>query len=166
MALSALGRHEEAFFALCVSVAIDRNPQSVRHELTRVSYQKKFKFIHLNIFTEKPTKQRLRIKWVKFCIHQNEKEFWKVARITFFLITKSEELIFEFCKNKDDCSKNQFSAYQHEIAEPRRTNTWIYTFFGNSLNLHNLEHTFAYEVLCWIAAKPLGYKVSWKLMNK
>ena len=36
LALSALGRHEEAVFALCTSVAIDKNPQNVRHELTRV----------------------------------------------------------------------------------------------------------------------------------
>ena len=36
VALSALGRHEEALFALCISVAIDKNPQAVRHELIKV----------------------------------------------------------------------------------------------------------------------------------
>ncbi|XP_076379435.1 LON peptidase N-terminal domain and RING finger protein 3 isoform X2 [Megalopta genalis] len=35
VALSALGRHEEALFAFCISVAIDRNPQAVRHELIK-----------------------------------------------------------------------------------------------------------------------------------
>ncbi|KAF7391046.1 hypothetical protein HZH66_009526 [Vespula vulgaris] len=39
VALSALGRYEEAFFALCISVAIDKNPQVVRHELTRVLHR-------------------------------------------------------------------------------------------------------------------------------
>ncbi|XP_034935450.1 LON peptidase N-terminal domain and RING finger protein 3 [Chelonus insularis] len=39
VALSALGRHEEAFVALCTSVAIDKNPQIVRHELTRVLHR-------------------------------------------------------------------------------------------------------------------------------
>ncbi|KOX72599.1 LON peptidase N-terminal domain and RING finger protein 3 [Melipona quadrifasciata] len=38
VALSALGRHEEALFALCISVAIDKNPQAVRHELIKVLY--------------------------------------------------------------------------------------------------------------------------------
>lgn len=36
IALSALGRHEEALYALCISVAIDKNPQAVRYELTKV----------------------------------------------------------------------------------------------------------------------------------
>jgi len=36
--LSALGRHEEALYALCISVAIDKNPQAVRHELIKVRY--------------------------------------------------------------------------------------------------------------------------------
>lgn len=39
-ALSALGRHEEALLALCTYVVIDRNPQAVKHELTRVSKRK------------------------------------------------------------------------------------------------------------------------------
>ncbi|XP_017760534.1 PREDICTED: LON peptidase N-terminal domain and RING finger protein 3 [Eufriesea mexicana] len=39
VALSALGRHEEALFALCISVAIDKNPQAVRHELIKVLYK-------------------------------------------------------------------------------------------------------------------------------
>ncbi|XP_076287505.1 LON peptidase N-terminal domain and RING finger protein 3 isoform X2 [Lasioglossum baleicum] len=38
-ALSALGRHEEALFAFCISVAIDKNPQAVRHELVKVLYK-------------------------------------------------------------------------------------------------------------------------------
>lgn len=38
IALSALGRHEEAIYALCISVAIDKNPQAVRHELTKVCF--------------------------------------------------------------------------------------------------------------------------------
>ncbi|XP_029050675.1 LON peptidase N-terminal domain and RING finger protein 3 [Osmia bicornis bicornis] len=39
MALSALGRHEEALFALCISVAIDKNPQAVRHDLIKMLYK-------------------------------------------------------------------------------------------------------------------------------
>ncbi|XP_033231307.1 LON peptidase N-terminal domain and RING finger protein 3 [Belonocnema kinseyi] len=39
LALSALGRHEEAVFALCTSAAIDKNPQNVRHELTRALHR-------------------------------------------------------------------------------------------------------------------------------
>ncbi|XP_017886533.1 LON peptidase N-terminal domain and RING finger protein 3 [Ceratina calcarata] len=39
LALSALGRYEDALFALCISVAIDRNPQAVRHELIKVLYK-------------------------------------------------------------------------------------------------------------------------------
>ncbi|XP_070167369.1 LON peptidase N-terminal domain and RING finger protein 3 [Polyergus mexicanus] len=39
IALSALGRHEEAIYALCISVAIDKNPQAVRHELTKVLHR-------------------------------------------------------------------------------------------------------------------------------
>ncbi|XP_012282081.1 LON peptidase N-terminal domain and RING finger protein 3 [Orussus abietinus] len=40
VALSALGRHEEALFALCTSVAIDGHPQvQVRHEVTRVLHR-------------------------------------------------------------------------------------------------------------------------------
>ncbi|XP_043467921.1 LON peptidase N-terminal domain and RING finger protein 3 [Leptopilina heterotoma] len=39
LALSALGRHEEAVFALCTSVAIDKNSQNVRHELTRALHR-------------------------------------------------------------------------------------------------------------------------------
>ncbi|XP_066590063.1 LON peptidase N-terminal domain and RING finger protein 3 [Prorops nasuta] len=39
LALSALGRHEEALFALCISVAIDKNPQTVRHELARILHK-------------------------------------------------------------------------------------------------------------------------------
>lgn len=38
IALSALGRHEEALYALCISVAIDKNPQAVRYELTKVHF--------------------------------------------------------------------------------------------------------------------------------
>ncbi|EZA54315.1 LON peptidase N-terminal domain and RING finger protein [Ooceraea biroi] len=39
IALSALGRHEEALYALCISVAIDKNPQAVRYELTKVLHR-------------------------------------------------------------------------------------------------------------------------------
>ncbi|KYQ51250.1 LON peptidase N-terminal domain and RING finger protein 3, partial [Trachymyrmex zeteki] len=39
IALSALGRHEEALYALCISVAIDKNPQAVRHELTKILHR-------------------------------------------------------------------------------------------------------------------------------
>ncbi|XP_063982548.1 LON peptidase N-terminal domain and RING finger protein 3 [Diachasmimorpha longicaudata] len=39
VALSALGRHEEAFLALCISVAIEKNTQNVRHELMRVLHR-------------------------------------------------------------------------------------------------------------------------------
>ncbi|XP_015596385.1 LON peptidase N-terminal domain and RING finger protein 3 [Cephus cinctus] len=39
VALAALGRHEEALFAFCTSVAIDRNPQTVRQEITRVLHR-------------------------------------------------------------------------------------------------------------------------------
>ncbi|XP_074108518.1 LON peptidase N-terminal domain and RING finger protein 3 [Cotesia typhae] len=39
VALSALGRHEEAFVAFCTSVAIDKNTQNIRHELTRVLHR-------------------------------------------------------------------------------------------------------------------------------
>ncbi|XP_020278799.1 LON peptidase N-terminal domain and RING finger protein 1 isoform X2 [Pseudomyrmex gracilis] len=39
IALSALGRHEEALYALCMSVAIDKNPQAVRHELTKILHR-------------------------------------------------------------------------------------------------------------------------------
>ncbi|KAK0178402.1 hypothetical protein PV328_002352 [Microctonus aethiopoides] len=39
VALSVLGRHEEAFFALCTCAAIDKNPQSIRHELIRVLHR-------------------------------------------------------------------------------------------------------------------------------
>ncbi|KYN40189.1 LON peptidase N-terminal domain and RING finger protein 3 [Trachymyrmex septentrionalis] len=39
IALSALGRHEEALYALCISVAIDKNPQAVRHELIKILHR-------------------------------------------------------------------------------------------------------------------------------
>ncbi|KAL0127814.1 hypothetical protein PUN28_003211 [Cardiocondyla obscurior] len=39
IALSALGRHEEALYALCISVAIDKNPQTVRHELIKILHR-------------------------------------------------------------------------------------------------------------------------------
>ncbi|XP_048506866.1 LON peptidase N-terminal domain and RING finger protein 3 [Athalia rosae] len=39
VALSCLGRHEEAFSALCTCVAIDGNPQPVRQELTRLLHR-------------------------------------------------------------------------------------------------------------------------------
>jgi len=39
IALSALGKHEEALYAFCISVAIDKNPQAVRHELTKVCFR-------------------------------------------------------------------------------------------------------------------------------
>ncbi|OXU23206.1 hypothetical protein TSAR_002244, partial [Trichomalopsis sarcophagae] len=39
LALSALMRNEEALLALCTSAVIDKNPQAVRHELTRVLHR-------------------------------------------------------------------------------------------------------------------------------
>ncbi|KAL6264515.1 hypothetical protein P5V15_004623 [Pogonomyrmex californicus] len=46
IALSALGRHEEALYALCISVAIDKNPQAVRHELTKILHKVLLPRIH------------------------------------------------------------------------------------------------------------------------
>ncbi|XP_057327614.1 LON peptidase N-terminal domain and RING finger protein 3 [Microplitis mediator] len=126
VALSALGRHEEAFVAFCTSVAIDKNAQNIRHEITRVLHRVLLKLRRSTVATRGPyvfTESSVRLRRTRDHHHHHNHHYHNNYRASRAL--NSSQRHRRPALNSSDCEDNSSSEEEFTQAICRRVNNNI-----------------------------------------